>query len=143
MFYSFPIMQYETGCMFSSSLPFRRAPGAFIFRLPLSGMTEAECAVVVSIHTAASGETAVNGLVEAYGQCDASSPAPRGDVAEPSESHGASSGDENPDGDRCKRSGSHSTYLPGYTKSGKRRRRHPVAEVKGGWSLQEDARLEQ
>ena len=34
-------------------------------------------------------------------------------------------------------------YAGGVTKSGKRRRRHPVAEIKGGWSFEEDARLKQ
>ena len=34
-------------------------------------------------------------------------------------------------------------YAGGVTKSGKRRRRHPVAEIKGGWTLEEDARLKQ
>lgn len=34
-------------------------------------------------------------------------------------------------------------YAQGVTKSGKRRRRHPVAEIKGGWTLEEDARLKQ
>lgn len=32
-------------------------------------------------------------------------------------------------------------YLPGLTKSGKRRRKHPVAEVKGQWTQEEDERL--
>ncbi|KAK9828042.1 hypothetical protein WJX81_004340 [Elliptochloris bilobata] len=32
-------------------------------------------------------------------------------------------------------------YLPGLTKSGKRRRKHPVAEVKGQWTQEEDNRL--
>ena len=34
-------------------------------------------------------------------------------------------------------------YAGGVTKSGKRRRRHPVAEIKGGWTLEEDTRLKQ
>eukprot|EP00884_Botryococcus_braunii_P004271 jgi/Botrbrau1/13845/Bobra.0056s0082.1 len=50
---------------------------------------------------------------------------------------------DNPAGNPRKRSASATTYLPGLTKSGKRRRKHPVAEVKGGWSAEEDARLQQ
>ena len=33
------------------------------------------------------------------------------------------------------------SFLPGTTKTGRRRRRHPVAEVKGNWTPQEDAKL--
>lgn len=33
------------------------------------------------------------------------------------------------------------SFLPGMTSSGKRRRRHPVAEVKGNWTPEEDAKL--
>lgn len=35
------------------------------------------------------------------------------------------------------------TYVDGVTKSGRRRRRHPVAEVKGGWTAEEDAKLKE
>jgi hypothetical protein len=44
---------------------------------------------------------------------------------------------------RRRRTTTASTYLPGLTKTGKRRRKHPVAEVKGGWTADEDLRLEQ
>ncbi len=37
--------------------------------------------------------------------------------------------------------GDGTAYLPGLTKSGKRRRKHPVAEVKGQWTAEEDERL--
>ncbi len=37
--------------------------------------------------------------------------------------------------------GMDNAYLPGLTKSGKRRRKHPVAEVKGQWTAEEDERL--
>lgn len=33
------------------------------------------------------------------------------------------------------------SFLPGTTKTGRRRRRHPVAEVKGNWTPEEDAKL--
>lgn len=33
------------------------------------------------------------------------------------------------------------SFLPGMTSTGKRRRRHPVAEVKGNWTPEEDAKL--
>ncbi len=37
--------------------------------------------------------------------------------------------------------GMDNAYLSGLTKSGKRRRKHPVAEVKGQWTAEEDERL--
>lgn len=111
---------------------------------PFPEIGEAEWAVVTSMNTAASVKTEVNWPIEASGQCDACSPVLRSIVAEPAELQEASPDEGNPDdGNDFKRSGSLSTYLPGYTKSGKRRRRHPVAEVKGGWSAEEDARLQQ
>ncbi|KAK9789967.1 hypothetical protein WJX73_008738 [Symbiochloris irregularis] len=46
-------------------------------------------------------------------------------------------GDDQADGDQD-RAGS---FLPGTTSTGKRRRRHPVAEVKGNWTPEEDQLL--
>ncbi|BDA42591.1 probable Myb-related protein B at N-terminal half [Coccomyxa sp. Obi] len=36
-----------------------------------------------------------------------------------------------------------SSKISGVTKSGRRRRRHPVAEIKGGWTTEEDAKLKE
>jgi hypothetical protein len=37
----------------------------------------------------------------------------------------------------------HKAFVDGVTKSGRRRRRHPVAEIKGGWTTEEDAKLKE
>ena len=53
------------------------------------------------------------------------------------------SGQPPPTKDDIQQSGSSESwsFLPGTTKTGKRRRRHPVAEVKGNWTPEEDAKL--
>ena len=37
--------------------------------------------------------------------------------------------------------GASAAFLPGMTRSGKRKRRHPTAEMKGGWTPKEDELL--